>query len=260
MPDVAAPENLNKLPDKNKEAENDLVFSYLTLRNLIGLSGLLLPLLLIITTNRTATDRWIEPTISDYYYSSNGDVLVVSLSILGVFLITYKGYTWRENALTTLAAIGGLGVAFSPTATINANSFSIHAIRNTVPTILGIEKHFLFAALFFISIAIICLKYFPRTNKNHLTDAQGNMTQKAKRNVVYKFCGWTIVLCVALLGIYAISKPVPILSRFPVVFVLETIAIEAFGIAWITKGETLWPDGDHYLKKAYRRAKETLAH
>ena len=107
MSDVAAPDNLNKLPDRNKEAENELVFSYLTLRNLIGLSGLLLPLILVTTTGRTATDRWIEPTISDYYYSSNGDVLVVSLSILGVFLITYKGYTWRENALTTLAAIGG---------------------------------------------------------------------------------------------------------------------------------------------------------
>ena len=152
----------------------------------------------------------------------------------------------------------GLGVAFSLTATLSANSFSIHAIRNTVPLFLGVEQHFLFAALFFISIAIICLKYFPRTNKSHIITAQGNMTQKAKRNVVYKICGWTIVVCVAFLGIYAISKPISTRFAFPVVFGLETIAIEAFGIAWITKGETLWPDGEHYIKKAYQQAKESL--
>jgi len=84
------------------------------------------------------------------------------------------------------------------------------------------------------------------------------MTQKAKRNVVYKICGWTIVVCVAFLGIYAISKPISTRFAFPVVFGLETIAIEAFGIAWITKGETLWPDGEHYIKKAYQQAKESL--
>jgi hypothetical protein len=34
---------------------------------------------------------------------------------------------------------------------------------------------------------------------------------------------------------------------------MEVIAIEAFGLSWITKGQTLWPDGEHYLAKAFRR-------
>jgi hypothetical protein len=245
--------------DRRKEAGNELVFSYLTLRNLIGISGMLLPLVLLLTTKRTATDRWVEPSISDYYYSSNGDVLVVMLSILGVFLITYQGYNWKENALSTLAAVGGLGVAFSPTATQYANSLSIHSILTKVPTLLGIERHFIFAAIFFISLAIISLKYFPRTDKYSLRTAQGELTQKAKRNRVHKICGWIIVICVVLLGAYFIFKPDAAPSDVPVVFTLETIAVEAFGISWITKGQTLWPDGEHYLKKGYREAKMKLS-
>lgn len=259
MAEFVEQNSLDKKINRKKEADNSLVFSYLTLRNLIGFSGLLLPFVLVITTNRTANDRIIEPTISDYYYSSNGDVLVVLLSILGVFLITYKGYEWKENVLTSLAAIGGFGVAFSPTATESANSLSIHSIKTTVPTLFNLEIHFIFAAIFFISLAIISLKYFTRSNKSKLKTNEGKRTPKAKRNMVYRICGWIIVLCVVLLGVYAITKPIPALLNFPVVFILETIAVEAFGIAWITKGETLWPDGEHYIEKAYRKAKENLS-
>lgn len=43
--------------DSTKEANNELVFSYLTLRNLIGFSGILLPIILAIAPRRP----------SDYY-------------------------------------------------------------------------------------------------------------------------------------------------------------------------------------------------
>ncbi len=219
---------------------------------------MLLPFVLLTTTKRAANDRWVEPSISDYYYSSNGDVLVVMLSVLGVFLITYQGYNWKENALSTLAAIGGLGVAFSPTATQSANSRSIHTSMTEVPTLWGMERHFIFAAVFFISLAIISLKYFPRTDKECLRTAQGKLTQKAKRNRVHQLCGWLIIICVVVLGAYIVFRPISALADVPVVFVLETIAVEAFGVSWITKGETLWPDGEHYLKKGYRKAKMKL--
>ena len=257
MSEVMKHKNVNEKSDRQKEAENDLVFSYLTLRNRIGIRGLLLPLILVLPTSRGANDRFIEPSISDYYYSSNGDVLVVLLSVLGVFLFTYTGYKWQESVLTTLAAISGIGVAFSPTATQSANSFSIHTIRNEVPTVFGLERHFLFAASFFIALAIVSLKYFPRTDKMFLQTELGTMTQKAKRNWVYKICGWIIVVCVIVLGIHFIIRP-DALTEFPVVFVFETIAVEAFGIAWITKGQTLWPDGRHYMARAFQKLKESF--
>lgn len=247
-------------PDRIKEVENDLVYSYMTLRNLIGFSGMLLPLALALTTSRGPEDKLIEPSISDYYYTSNGDVVVVLLSVLGVFLFTYKGYTWLEQALTTLAAISGVGVAFSPTAAKYERSiFSVHTTHDAVPTILGIEQHLIFAATFFVSLALISLVYFPKSDANPLEDTGGSMTPKEKRNIVYRVCGWTMLGCVLLLGIYFISATFQAaVGDFPIVFTLETVAVEAFGISWLTKGETLWPDGEHYMLRGLRAGRRAI--
>lgn len=243
----------NKKSDKQKEAENELVLSYLTMRNLIGFSGILLPLILVLTTRGEIGEKLIEPSISDYYYTSNGDVLVVLLSVLGVFLFTYNGYNIIEKGLTTLAAFCGIGVAFSPTATSTARSSSIHIAHETVPLVFGIERHFIFAGLFFISLAIISLVYFPKLKD----DEQVATSQKKKRNIIYIICGWVIIVSIVLLGLYFMVKP-PFLQKVPVVFILETVAIEAFGLSWITKGQTLWPDCEHYLEKGYHDLKEAL--
>ena len=101
--------NLNKhKTDRQKEQDNELVLSYTTMRNLIGFSGMLLPFVLMLFT-KEADGLFVEPSISDYYYTKNGDILVVLLSVLGVFLITYNGYDWKEKVLTTLAAFCAIG-------------------------------------------------------------------------------------------------------------------------------------------------------
>ncbi len=245
------------LTDKEKENTNHLVFSYLTLRNLIGICGILLPIVLYFTTGRGETDRRIEPSISDYYYSNNGDVLVVLLSVLGVFLFTYKGYKWKEKALTTIAAICAVGIAFTPTSTKSANSLSIHIANESGPEWFGIPKHFVFAALFFASVAIMSLVYFPK-GESPLKKPDGKKTQKAKRNRTFRICGWTILVCLLCLFLYFLLKPA-FIKDFPIIFVLETIAIWAFGISWLTKGETLWPDGEHYLKRAAKEVSNMIS-
>lgn len=119
-----------------------------------------------------------------------------------------------------------------------------------------IQWHFVFAGLFFIALAIISIYYFPMTNKKD--PPTGHLKkQKAKRNVVYRICGWTMLTCVALMIIYFKTTPAS-LDNTPVIFILETVAVEAFGISWITKGQTLWPDGEHYMKRGLREAKEMI--
>lgn len=246
--------------DRQKERENALVFSYITLRNLIGFCGMLLPLLLVLTTQRALEDKNIEPSISDYYYTSNGDVVVVLLSILGVFLFTYKGYNWKENALTIIAALCSIGVAFSPTVTkYERSSFSVHTTNEAVPKMLGVEQHLIFAAVFFIALAFISLIFFPKSDVLPNTQFSHTKNAKQKRNIVFKICGWVMLICVILMAVYFISGTIQKrFGSFPIIFWLETIAIEAFGISWITKGETLWPDGEHYLLKGYRQARIAL--
>ena len=244
-------------PDRVKENDNNIVLSYLTLRNLIGICGMIMPILLYFFTTRKEGEPRYEQSISEYYYTSNGDIIVVILSVLGVFLFTYNGYNWREKALTTIAAICGLGIAFSPTGKEVVRSSSIHFANSEVPMVFGwFERHFLFAVLFFAALAIMALKYFPKTDKQTLRTEDGKMTQKAKRNLVYKICGWTIVGCIVVLALYFIIKPD--VGDFPVVFTFEAIAVEAFGISWITKGESLWPDAQPFFVKAFHRARASL--
>jgi hypothetical protein len=108
-------------------------------------------------------------------------------------------------------------------------------------------------------LAIVTLAYFPKTDRPKTIKPGAKKTAKAKRNMVYRICGWTMLASVALLLVYFLLLDAgTIKTDFPVVFVLETIAIEAFGISWLTKGETLLPDGEHYMAKAFREAKENL--
>ena len=78
--------------DRQKESGNELVISFLALRNLIGISGMLLPIVLTLFTPKGEQDKVMEHSISEYYYTKNGDLFVVFLSVIGVFLLTYKGY------------------------------------------------------------------------------------------------------------------------------------------------------------------------
>ncbi len=234
--------------DTKKRNDNGIVFSYLTLRNLIGLGGMLLPLMLAIFPRRMGEYYKIEPSISDYFYTDRGDILVVILCVLGAFLVTYAGYTWQERGLTFLAGFCGMGVAFVPTHVACGNcDFSVHTDHGGLfPTIAGTWWHFAFAATFLFSLAIMSLVFFTKSSiAGDHRKADGSLTQKGKRNIVYKICGWIIIASLVVLALFFVIKPD--VSHFPVVFTFETIAIEAFGFSWLVKGETIWPDGEHYL-------------
>ena len=152
---MSAKQIIQKKSDHQKEVENDLVFSYLTLRNLIGISGMLLPFALLLFTTRTPGSRFIGFSISDYYYTNTGDLLVVLLSILGVFLFTYNGYDWLERIITILSAICAIGIAFSPTG-INCpgggsnclNEASIHTFKYNLKDIRSVMHFSFFCRVF----------------------------------------------------------------------------------------------------------------
>ncbi|MEJ7627301.1 MAG: hypothetical protein WKF35_10590 [Ferruginibacter sp.] len=234
--------NVRKKTDDEKEDSNGLVISYMFLRKLIGICGILLPFALAIAPERVTGYYGLEASISDYYYTSRGDFLVVLLSILGIFLFTYKGYEFKEKLLTRIAALCAFGIAFVPTkARCNDCLFSVHTNSGGVfGNIFGEGIHIIFAAVFFICLGMISIIYFSRTNALSPTTSKNKLTRKSKRNIIYMICGWVMLSCVALLGIYFFIQPD--LKNFPVIFVLETIAIWAFGISWLTKGEALLPD------------------
>ena len=75
------------------------------------------------------------------------------------------------------------------------------------------------------------------------TKSKGPVTTKKKqRNRVYRVCGIVILIAIAgipILGIDSIWEQIKFLKP---TFVLETIALVAFGISWLTKGEAILGD------------------
>ena len=203
-----------------------LLISYLELRRHVGYLGFALPFVLAL--GAALVDRsGIHTSISAYYYSGMRNVFVGILCAIGVFLISYKGYTKAHDRWSTAAGVGSIGVALFPT----TPAFG----ATTAQSIVGIV-HLCFATMFFVSVAYISIKFFTQ-------DSAGKpMTpSKARNNRVYIACGWTIAGAIALIALLnVVPKPMTAWSGWlDPVFWLESVAVVAFGVSWMTKGGVL---------------------
>ena len=211
-------------------SDNDrLVISYLTLRKAIGISGIALPVLLIAGA-MVFDGLGILGSISAYYYTKMEGVLVGLLFVTGAFLFSYKGYEWKDDIAGDLACVFALGTALFPTD---------KGFCSDTSSLVG-TLHFIFAALYFATLIYFCLFLFTKTDK-----PPGNVNPaKQMRNFIYKICGYTMTACVLLIGVYIkfLECRYGWLDDLKPVFILETLALWAFGFSWLVKGETLWKD------------------
>ena len=76
---------------KNNTEEYGLV-SYLTLRRVVGILGVALPLVVVLWGFSLCQCSQILPSISDYYDLRTRDVFVGILFVFAWFLFTYRGY------------------------------------------------------------------------------------------------------------------------------------------------------------------------
>lgn len=214
-------------------APDTLVRSYLFLRRAVGLIGVALPVVLII--GKLIIDGGgLLNSISGYYYSDMRDVYVGTMCAIGVFLLSYRGYGPVDDIAGDVAAVTAIGVALFPTTPEG------HPAR-TEQIIGGV--HLAFAAVFFLTLAFFCLVLFRKTDQVPPTP------RKIQRNRIYFACGLIILLCLALILLIDWVLTVDTGSLHPVLW-LESIATLAYGVAWLTKGETLLRD----LSPAFDRA------
>lgn len=175
----------------------------------------------------------LQDTVSHYYFTVTGDLLVGILSAVALFLFAYKGYDRNDNLWTGLAGFFVLCVALFPTYNNSSDSCAIINLPNDeVRRVI----HYLSAALFFLILAGISLFLF--------TKSSGTKTkEKQMRNKIYRVCGIVILLCIAAIGLYELSRGDSQWSRYKPVFWLEWIALVAFGVSWLVKGEAFLEDG-----------------
>lgn len=207
-----------------------LVLSYLSLRKTIGLLGICLPFVLAIGLFALYR-KGLQGSISGYYHTEMRDVFVGILCAIGVFLFSYRGYERKDRIAGNLASAFAIGTALFPTTPSLMNPTQADKVKGVI--------HYISAALLFLTLAYFSLRLFTKTDPKRVPTPQ-----KINRNRVYLVCGYTIVAAIALI---AICKILPDdierrLGELKPVFWLESIAVVAFGISWLTKGEAILKD------------------
>jgi hypothetical protein len=223
---------------------------YLRLRKAIGLVGLALPFVLAAGENlRNALvpraprpgGGWTELSISAYYHGGLRDVFVGSLVAIGIFLICYNGYQRIDNLAANCAGAAVLVVALCPTwedprrPPVRWDSFTLFSGPDFPdPPVIG-YLHLAAASVFFVILAAMSLFLFTRSGPTQTRE-------KRQRNRVYVACG--IIILASLVAIVAgrLLLGAGFARTTSLLFWAESVAIVAFGVSWLVKGEVILKD------------------
>lgn len=204
-----------------------------------------------------------------YYRPIAGGIFVCSLAGIGTFLLFYWGETRWQNILATVGGFAAFAVAIIPTSgrgceqsiwegrvTLTAeydkdvpgayttNFDASHALETflspafaSLPEPLGYSLHYWAAALFLVSLMLLCWSFMRYTPEHELSEEASEA--KYQRNVVYFGCGFVMALCLLILLGSKFAFSVPGVERWWAswngTFVFEAIAMAAFGLAWIVR-------------------------
>ncbi len=210
--------------------QDPLVFSYLTLRKAVGIIGFALPFVLAFG-KMLSQGGGVQSSISGYYYTDMRNIFVGSLCAIGVFLLSCKGYDRRDKIAGYLACVFAIGVALFPTTPYTG--------ATPLDKLIG-KLHWSFAALLFLTFAYFSLRLFTQTAPDKMPTRR-----KFQRNTVYRVCGYIILACIFFLAIVALPSVKALVEQLSPVFWLESLAIIAFGVSWLTKGETILKDEEN---------------
>ena len=196
-------------------------------------------------------------SISHFYYSRvAGDLFVGALFFIGTFLLAYRGDATWENRLSKFAGFCAFGVALFPTSGVGCErrgypgrafvSVEDHAGSVIVTGSSDSQfqlfswvdlLHFGSALVLFATLAFFCFFVFTRILDEH-RKPDGEITEeKARRNVIYYWSGWTIVGAILAVGVGSlIGESWTGWDGYNLTFVFETTILWAFGLSWAVKG------------------------
>lgn len=194
-----------------------LVISELALRQFVGWIGFLLPV-----TVAVAANFQMHPSISQFYYADPNtylarNVFVASMAAMGIFLVCYRGWD-MDNFFCNCAGFCAIVVALLQCSDSN-NATGWEGLRG--------DLHLIFAGVFLFILAGLSLFSFTKTDPTQtMTD------QKISRNHIYRACGVIMLACLVAIGCYkGLYDDNDAPSHRNVLFILESIAVFAFGIA-----------------------------
>ena len=206
---------------ETNERHLNQTYSYLALRKAVGWIGIMLPFVLMLGVLLVFKGDRILRNISLYYHSGMRDVFVGALCSIALFLFFYKGYNKWDNRAANLAGFFSIGIALFPT--VKEGPYNWITI-----------VHFISAAFFFLVLSGYSIFLF---TKKELSPTK----RKLQRNKIYIICGLVMIACLIAIMIFFIFLETDH-PQSSFVFWAETLALIAFGVSWLTKGGTLFPD------------------
>lgn len=199
-------------------------------RLLIGCLGLVLPLLLYLVAGlrpTTGLAPWeLLPSVSAYYYTGASGFFVGMLFALALFLFAYPGYkgVLADQLVACLGGVGALGVCLFPTAApegVSEPSWWTPELRTI---------HYVSAVLLFSAFILFSVWLFRKSN---IPNPEGRPLEKRARDAVCLACGIVMTGAVLWTGTSYFTHAS--------IFWPEAIAMVAFAVSWLAKGEAHAP-------------------
>ncbi|MBK9109472.1 MAG: hypothetical protein IPM92_14140 [Saprospiraceae bacterium] len=201
---------------------------FLWVRRSIGILGIVFPLILIVGNAFLCADKkWLD-SISAYYHTGMQNVFVGILCVMAILLYTYCGPKGEDKTLANMASAFCFGVAFFPTKLPDGDSACFAGLGNEVYSL-----HLLCAILLFACFAWFTLITF---NKK---DERGEITAaRLRQRPWFKRSGYVIIgsMLAIVIG-WGIEKYLQVNIQFPLTLICEWLALTAFGISWVIKGD-----------------------
>jgi hypothetical protein len=106
------------------------------------------------------------------------------------------------------------------------------------------------ATLLFLTLVYFSLFLFTETHQGK----DREMTRrKRERNAVYYVCGWIIVASITGILTLHVGLHISKFGPIPLLFGFESVAVVAFGVSWLIKGESILKDQEKDLTSEDRR-------
>jgi hypothetical protein len=220
--------------------ERKYVLSYVLLRIIVGVVGLLLPLVLILGDAAVLDAPFsARDSLSAYYHSPMRDFFVGTLCVIGILLVTYMLADWRKAEFwaSTIGGICLLGVAGCPTERSNLPPGAPYCehldplpngcteLEHRYGEVFIGHVHLGFAAVALASLGFIALIFALRER-----------TERQSR--------WLAALHFACAGVIALALALAVvgtqqgwrIGALTPMYVGEVATVAAFGVGWIAKG------------------------
>jgi L-asparagine transporter-like permease len=197
--------------------QNEFEINHHTLKLIVGLIALSLPFFAYYLSLPNHIN-----SISESYHQGGWarNIFVGFLFAIAAFLMAYNGYRdskfiFSEMVLSKIAGLMAVLVALFPCGC------------NDYPEIIP-KVHYIAAAILFIILAIFCLFFYRRAKAKEHIEAK-------VRAGIYAVCGILMLLSILALALDFIVG----LHWEQLVFYAESIALVAFGVAWLTASRNL---------------------